>query len=349
MSRKAPSRDIDERDLEVEGSAHAAAGVTAVAVSMKRSIEQMGVRRTAQTLLRLNQADGLRLPGLRVARPRPGAPPHRRVLRERRQGGRRGGHPAPGRARSSSPSTRWPTSPTRPTTGWASRAGSPSRWSARGRHALRADLVGRGLRADRAPPARPGQPRRGRLLHVGPDLERGGVRLPALRAGLRHQQPARLLEHVPRVDRRSRSPSRSASARRSVTLDDVHDAELIVIAGQNPGTNHPRMLTALEIAKKNGAKIVADQPAARGRAGALQEPAERPRRGRRTAPGCRPAPAGAHQRRPRAVPGARVAAASRWDSARPATSSTSTPPASRTGREHVREPRLGPGRASPPA
>src|SRR5689334_24468272 len=58
MSRRAPRQDIDESELEVEGSAHAAAGVTAVAVSMKRSIEQMGVRRTAQTLLRLNQVDG---------------------------------------------------------------------------------------------------------------------------------------------------------------------------------------------------------------------------------------------------------------------------------------------------
>ncbi len=58
MSRKPPHQDIDESDLEVEGSAHAAAGVTAVAVSMKRSIEQMGVARTARTLLRLNQADG---------------------------------------------------------------------------------------------------------------------------------------------------------------------------------------------------------------------------------------------------------------------------------------------------
>ena len=46
----------------------------------------------------------------------------------------------------------------------------------------------------------------------------------------------------------------------SVTLDDVHTAELIVIAGQNPGTNHPRMLSALEQAKKNGAKIVSINP-----------------------------------------------------------------------------------------
>jgi len=46
----------------------------------------------------------------------------------------------------------------------------------------------------------------------------------------------------------------------SVTLDDVHGAELILIAGQNPGTNHPRMLSALEEAKKNGARIVSINP-----------------------------------------------------------------------------------------
>ena len=46
----------------------------------------------------------------------------------------------------------------------------------------------------------------------------------------------------------------------SVTLDDIHEAELILIAGQNPGTNHPRMLTALEKAKRGGAKIVAVNP-----------------------------------------------------------------------------------------
>jgi formate dehydrogenase major subunit len=46
----------------------------------------------------------------------------------------------------------------------------------------------------------------------------------------------------------------------SVTLDDVHQAELIMICGQNPGTNHPRMLTALETAKQNGAIIIAVNP-----------------------------------------------------------------------------------------
>lgn len=46
----------------------------------------------------------------------------------------------------------------------------------------------------------------------------------------------------------------------SVKLEDFYVADLIIIAGQNPGTNHPRMLTALEKAKKNGAKIVSVNP-----------------------------------------------------------------------------------------
>lgn len=46
----------------------------------------------------------------------------------------------------------------------------------------------------------------------------------------------------------------------SVSLEDIYKSELILIAGQNPGTNHPRMLTALEKAKKNGAVIVAINP-----------------------------------------------------------------------------------------
>lgn len=46
----------------------------------------------------------------------------------------------------------------------------------------------------------------------------------------------------------------------SVTLDDFNKAEVIMILGQNPGTNHPRMLTALEEAKKAGAKIISVNP-----------------------------------------------------------------------------------------
>jgi molybdopterin-dependent oxidoreductase alpha subunit len=46
----------------------------------------------------------------------------------------------------------------------------------------------------------------------------------------------------------------------SVKLEDFYEAEVIIILGQNPGTNHPRMLTALQKAKANGAKIISINP-----------------------------------------------------------------------------------------
>ena len=49
----------------------------------------------------------------------------------------------------------------------------------------------------------------------------------------------------------------------TVTLDDIaNHAQLVVVVGQNPGTNHPRMLTALEHAKRRGARIVSINPMA---------------------------------------------------------------------------------------
>ena len=46
----------------------------------------------------------------------------------------------------------------------------------------------------------------------------------------------------------------------SVTLDDFNHAELVIVMGQNPGTNHPRMLTALGETKKRGGKIITINP-----------------------------------------------------------------------------------------
>ncbi|AKU16923.1 FdhF/YdeP family oxidoreductase [Luteipulveratus mongoliensis] len=46
----------------------------------------------------------------------------------------------------------------------------------------------------------------------------------------------------------------------TVSLEDLEQAELIVIAGQNPATNHPRMLSTLAAAKERGAVIVAINP-----------------------------------------------------------------------------------------
>jgi molybdopterin-dependent oxidoreductase alpha subunit len=46
----------------------------------------------------------------------------------------------------------------------------------------------------------------------------------------------------------------------SITLKDLEAADLILVVGQNPGTNHPRMLTSLETAKGRGARIVSVNP-----------------------------------------------------------------------------------------
>ncbi|WP_339663081.1 FdhF/YdeP family oxidoreductase [uncultured Polaribacter sp.] len=46
----------------------------------------------------------------------------------------------------------------------------------------------------------------------------------------------------------------------SVTLDDFNHADLVIVIGQNPGTNHPRMLSALSETKKRGGKIMTINP-----------------------------------------------------------------------------------------
>lgn len=46
----------------------------------------------------------------------------------------------------------------------------------------------------------------------------------------------------------------------SVKLEDFYETDLILIMGQNPGTNHPRMLSALEKSKKKGATIISVNP-----------------------------------------------------------------------------------------
>lgn len=60
----------------------------------------------------------------------------------------------------------------------------------------------------------------------------------------------------------------------TVTLADFERTELILILGQNPGTNHPRMLTALQKAKRNGARIVAVNPLAEAGLLAFRNPQE---------------------------------------------------------------------------
>ncbi|MFY0689925.1 MAG: FdhF/YdeP family oxidoreductase [Cyclobacteriaceae bacterium] len=46
----------------------------------------------------------------------------------------------------------------------------------------------------------------------------------------------------------------------SVTLEDIEHAEVVMVMGQNPGTNHPRMVSALAKCKSNGGNVVAINP-----------------------------------------------------------------------------------------
>ena len=104
------------------------------------------------------------------------------------------------------------------------------------------------------------------------------------------------------------------------------------------------MLTALEKAKQNGAKILAVNPLQRGRAGPLQQPADARAASSAGHRARRPAPAGPDQRRPRAVPGDRVAAAASG-TASTTTSSSGTPIGFEEWAEHVARRRLGRRRA----
>ena len=77
--------------------------------------------------------------------------------------------------------------------------------------------------------------------------------------GSSDEQSSGLLKHVPRVV----GSCHGGDARRwqrQATLEDMESTELIFIFGNNPGTNHPRMLTSLQKAKDQGAKIIAVNP-----------------------------------------------------------------------------------------
>ena len=85
------------------------------------------------------------------------------------------------------------------------------------------------------------------------------------------------------------------------TLEDFEHADLFIVIGQNPASNHPRMMAALHEAKKRGATVLGDQSVARTRLHQFLRPEER----RRTRARQR------HRRRRRDLPGARSAATSR--------------------------------------
>jgi molybdopterin-dependent oxidoreductase alpha subunit len=259
MSRKPPRQDIDENDLSVRHAKDHAAGPTAVAVTMKRAIEQLGVRRAAKVLLKLNQVDGFDCQG--CAWPDP-SPEHRHTAEFCENGAkavteeatlRRVGreffaaHPL---VELRERSDYWLGQQGRITEPMVLRAGAthyePISWEdAFGLIARHLD----GLSSPDEAVFYTSGKTSNEAAFVYQLFARafGTNNLPDC-SNMCHESTSVGLAEVIGI------------GKASVTFDDVHEAELLVIAGQNPGTNHPRMLIALEVAKKNGAKIIAINP-----------------------------------------------------------------------------------------
>jgi molybdopterin-dependent oxidoreductase alpha subunit len=259
MSRTAPRDDIDETTVAVSHPEDHAAGPTAVAVSMKRAVEGMGIRRTAETLLRLNQADGFDCQG--CAWPDP-SPEHRHTAEfcengvkavtdeaTLRQAGREF-FAAHSIEELNDRTDYWLGQQGRITEPMVLRAGGthyePISWDEA--FALIATHLNLLESPDEAVFYTSGKVSNEAAFAYQLFVRAYGTNNLPDCSNMCHESTSVGLAEVIGI------------GKASVTLDDVHNAEVIVVAGQNPGTNHPRMLSALEIAKKNGAKIIAINP-----------------------------------------------------------------------------------------
>lgn len=258
MHRTPPTRDIDEADLSVTPPKDQAAGVTAVAVALERAVEEMGVLRTARTLARVNQRHGFDCPG--CAWPEPTG--HRRPAEFCENGAK---------AVAEEATLRTVTPEFFATHSVAELAGKSGYW------------LGQQGRLTHPMVLRPGD------THYSPIAWPEAYRLIAdtLRgladpdeavfytSGRTANETAFLYQLLVRSFGTNNLPDCSnmchessgtaltgsiGIGKGSVSIDDFAAADLIIVAGQNPGTNHPRMLSALAAAKEAGARVIAVNP-----------------------------------------------------------------------------------------
>lgn len=258
MHRKPPTRDIDEATLAVTPPKEQAAGVTAVAVALDRAVEEMGIVRTARTLTRVNQRHGFDCPG--CAWPEPTG--HRRPAEFCENGAK---------AVAEEATLRTVTPEFFATHSLDDLAGKTGYW------------LGQQGRLTHPMVLRPGD------THYSPIAWEQAYRLIAatLRglaspdeavfytSGRTANETAFLYQllvrsfgtnNLPDCSNMCHESSGAALTRSigigkgSVSIDDFAAADLIIVAGQNPGTNHPRMLSALSTAKAHGAAVIAVNP-----------------------------------------------------------------------------------------
>ncbi len=260
-TRPARRRADDPGDdrLVVEDAEHSAAGVTGVSVALKRSLERMGPTRTAKTLLKLNQADGFDCMSCAWPDPAPGDRKHAEFC----ENGAKAVAEEATKDRATPEffaahsieeldghSEMWLGQQGRITHPMVKHEGSthyePISWE----DAFA--MIGGRLSAlptpDGATFYTSGRASN-EVAYVYQLFARayGTNNLPDC-SNMCHESTSSALQESIGI------------GKASVVMEDLYDAQLIVIAGQNPGTNHPRMLTHLEEAKKKGATIVAINP-----------------------------------------------------------------------------------------
>ena len=257
MYKAAPAHDQGDEDLEVRAPVDVAAGVPAVAHSVAHSVREMGLRRSLTSLLKVNQVGGFDCPG--CAWP----DPDRRSQTEFCENG--------AKAVAEEATLRRVTRDLFARHSIADLAGRSDHWL--GQQGRLAEPVVR----------RPGATHYEPITYAEAyDLiaaELGALADPdeavfytsgrtSNEAAFAYQLMVRAFgtNNLPDCSNMCHESSGAALTetlgigKGTVLLDDVEDTDLVIICGQNPGTNHPRMLTSLERAKANGARIVAVNP-----------------------------------------------------------------------------------------
>ena len=257
MTRGAPVEDINEDNLTIKKPKKSAAGVEAVLVALDRGVAQAGVVRTARSLLRLNQRDGTDCPGCAW----PESQGHRKTAEFCENGAKAVAEEATLRtvtpefwakhsiAELAEKTEYWLGNQGRITHPVVIRPGDTHYSQISWDDAF--ELIGESIRAT--------VPERTVFYTSGRT---------ANEAAFMYQLFARSIgtNNLPDCSNMCHESSGSALnptigiGKGTVSLEDIHQAELIFVIGQNPGTNHPRMLSALAECKDNGGKIVAVNP-----------------------------------------------------------------------------------------
>lgn len=257
MATKPPTSDIDENELRVGDRKKVAVGVPAVMHALQMSYEQMGVKRSVETLLRVNQKDGFDCPG--CAWPEEDK---RHIAEFCENGAKAVAEEATLRRVDAEFFARHSVAELRERDDyWLGQQGRLTRpmildegathyrelsWD----DALRevADALRALVDPDEAV-----------FYTSGRTSNEAAFLYQLLVRGLG-------TNNLPDCSNMCHESSGSALTQTlgigkgTVSITDIHEADLLIVAGQNPGTNHPRMLSALEKAKANGATIIAVNP-----------------------------------------------------------------------------------------